>query len=99
MRKLVLASALLVLAGFLLLLPSSQFWSLLSPSSSPAPSATAFRFALSRASGGSSSTTNDLESIVGLGAVAVGLILEVFSMFTDVGGRARVQATAAEEKV
>ena len=79
MRRLVLLSALLTLGGLLLLLPSIPLWSLVTTGSAGSPSF------------GSQSGTDDttiIESLVGFGLIGVGLIFEVFSLFTDVGATA-----------
>ena len=76
MRRLVVLSALLVLAGLALLLPSSALYSIITTGSTTASLLNSF---------GSTDNTSTYESIVGFGLIGVGLILEIFSLFTDVG--------------
>ena len=82
LRRLVLLSALLIFAGLLLLLPSSDFWSLLTTGST-----TSSVFA----SLTSTDDTAAIGSVLGFGAILVGLVLEVLSLFTDVGPPAQIR--------
>lgn len=84
LRRLVLFSALLILAGLLLLLPSSPLMSLLTSGSTSSGSTTQGGFGISVSSTTDNTTT--IESLVGFGMIGVGLVLEFFSLFTDVGG-------------
>ena len=79
MRRLVVISALLTLAGLALLLPSSTLYSILTTGSTTSSLLNSF---------GSTDNTSTIESIVGLGLIGVGVVLEVFSLFTDVGAAA-----------
>jgi hypothetical protein len=91
---LVVLSTLLILAGLLLLVPSVPLWSLLATGSTSPASTSAFRIT-SAASSTDSTTT--AEALVGFGMVGVGLILEVFSLFTDVGVSAQGAVQQAEK--
>lgn len=97
MRRLVLLSALLVLGGLTLLLPSSPLYSLLTSGSVTSGTATVVRFGSS--GGSSSSDTTTIESLLGFGLIGVGLVLEVLSMFTDVGGAIPNGTVAPTEKI
>jgi len=77
---LVVLSALIILGGIALLLPSSALYSLITSGSST--SATV-RFG---SSASTSTDTTTIESLIGFGLLGVGLVLEVLSLFTDVGG-------------
>jgi hypothetical protein len=90
LRRLVLVSALLTLGGMALLVPSSPLLSLLT-------SGTASSSAAQAGFGASPSTTDSsttIESMVGFGLIGVGLVLEIFSLFTDVGGAAFASETS-----
>jgi len=76
LRRLVVLSALLILGGLALLLPSSPLYSIITTGSTTASILSTF---------GSTDNTSTIESIVGFGLIGVGLVLEVFSLFTDVG--------------
>lgn len=80
MRRLVVLSALLVLLGLVLLLPSVPIWNLLTTGSTSSGSTAVVRFG---APASSTDNTTTIESLAGFGAIGVGLILEVFSLFTD----------------
>jgi len=75
LRRLVLLSAVLVLAGLVLLLPSSPLYSIITTGSTTSS-------VLSGLGTGDNTTT--IESLVGFGLIGVGLVIEVFSLFTDV---------------
>jgi hypothetical protein len=82
LRRLVLMSAVLTFGGLALLLPSSPLLSLLTSGSTSSGPAAQSGF------GASASTTDNtitIESLVGFGLIGVGLVFEVFSLFTDVG--------------
>lgn len=81
LRRLVVLSIVLILAGLALLLPSSALYSLLTSGSSSTSSAS---FELSRLSSVTSNTTT-VESLLGFGLVGIGVIIEILSLFTDVG--------------
>jgi hypothetical protein len=74
---LVLLSALLILGGLLLMLPSSELYGIITGSS------TTGGFSFTSVSG--TDETSAIESLLGFGLVGVGLILEMFSLFTEVG--------------
>ena len=95
MRRLVVLSALLILAGLLLFLPSVPLWTLLTKGSTSSATAAGVRFASGASSTDSTTTT---EALVGFGMVGLGLILEVFSLFTDVGGTTVPGAAQRAEK-
>jgi hypothetical protein len=90
LRRLVVLSILLIFSGLVLLLPSSSLVSQLSTSSSASGSTTttAGGFAVSRSLGATAgtTTTGTVESMLAFGLIGVGLVLEVLSLFTDVGG-------------
>ena len=85
LRRLVVLSVLIIFGGLVLLLPSSSLVSQLTSSTSSGATTTA-GFAVSRASSASAGTAGTVESMVGFGLIGVGLVLEVLSLFTDVGG-------------
>lgn len=101
MRRLAVVSILLILAGLLLLLPSSPLYSLITKgttsSSTPTRSAV-FEFAIPTTST-STDNTSTIESLVGFGLVAVGAVLELLSLVTDVPGPVSTVAAAAEAEV
>ena len=76
LRRLVLLSSLLILGGLVLLLPSSPLYSLIATGSTTSGLLNSL---------GSTDNTSTIESLVGFGLIGVGLVLEVFSLFTDVG--------------
>ena len=76
MRRLVLLSALSILGGLVLLLPSSALYSIITTGSTTSGLLSSL---------GSTDNTSTIESLVGFGLIGVGLVLEVFSLFTDVG--------------
>ena len=76
LRRLVLLSALFILAGLVLLLPSSPLYSIITTGSTTSSLLNSL---------GSTDNTSTIESLVGFGLIGVGLVLEVFSLFTDVG--------------
>ncbi len=88
LRRLVLLSALLILGGLVLLLPSSPLYSILTTGSTTSGLLNSL---------GSTDNTSTVESLVGFGLIGVGLVLEVFSLFTDVGS-AQPLAEKAEAK-
>jgi hypothetical protein len=94
LRRLVVLSILLVLAGLALLLPSSDLYSLLTKGTTSTGTSTVFRFA---ASSSTSDNTTTIESLVGFGLIGVGVVLEVLSLFTDVGGAAPARAVSPVE--
>lgn len=102
MRRLAVVSVLLVLAGLLLLLPSSPLYSLITKgttSSSTATPASAFRFVISTTTSSSTDNTSTIESLVGFGLIAVGAVFELLSLITDVPGAVSTVAAAAEPEV
>jgi len=78
MKRLVVSSILMISLGLLLLLPSSELWSLITTGSTTSISSIAF----SAASGADQTTV--VESLMGFGLIAVGAVLEAFSLFTGV---------------
>jgi hypothetical protein len=76
LRRLVLLSALLILVGLALLLPSSALYSIITTGSTTSGLLSSL---------GSTDDSSTIESILGFGLIAVGLVLEVFSLFTDFG--------------
>ena len=101
MRRLVIVSVLLIVAGLALLLPSSALYSLLTKgtASSSATPSRATEFFISSASSGASSASNTgtIESLLGFGLIAVGAVVELFSLITDVPGAVSTAAAAAAE--
>jgi hypothetical protein len=94
-------SILLILAGLLLLLPSSDLYSLLTKgttSSASTSGASIFRFAAT-ATSSTTSNTSTIESVVGFGLIAVGLVVELLSLITDVPGAPSAVAGATEPEV
>lgn len=81
MRRLVVLSVLLILCGLVLLLPSSSLVSQLTSSGSTAVGGVG----ASRVATSLTDTTATVESMVGFGLIGVGLVLEMLSLFTDVG--------------
>jgi hypothetical protein len=79
LRRLVVLSALLILAGLLLLLPSSDLYSILTTGSTTSGLLNSLS---------STDDTSTIESMLGFGLIGVGLVLELFSLFTDVGSPA-----------
>jgi hypothetical protein len=96
LRRLVVLSILLILAGLALLLPSSALYSLLTKGSTSTGTSTVFRFGASASSSTSDNTTT-IESLVGFGLIGVGVVLELLSLFTDVGGAAPIRANPPVE--
>ena len=88
MRRLVVLSALLILGGLVLLLPSSPLYSIVTTGSTTSSLLSAF---------GSTDNTSTIESLVGFGLIGAGLVLEVVSLFTD-GGAAAPPVANAETK-
>jgi hypothetical protein len=89
-------SAILTLTGLVLLLPSSPLVSLVtSGSTSSSGSGSQAGFGVS--AGSTADTTATIESLLGLGLIGVGLILEVLSLFTQVG-TAALPAESAEAR-
>ncbi len=97
MRRLVVLSILLVLGGLVLLLTSSSLYSQLT-SSTPSASTSAGGFSVTRASSAPTDTTGAIESMLGLGLIGAGLVLETLSLFTDVGAVAPGGGMPAAEK-
>ena len=79
MRRLVILSVLLILGGLFLLLPSSPLYGIITSGSSSSVSISGFA---------TTDNTTTIESLLGFGLIGVGLVLEVLSMFTDVGAAA-----------
>ncbi|HVC27792.1 MAG TPA: hypothetical protein VND40_06485 [Nitrososphaerales archaeon] len=96
MRRLVVLSILLILVGLALLLPSSALYSLITTGSTSPGSTTVVRFGASTASSGTDNTAT-IESLLGFGMVGVGAVLELLSLFTDVGAALPSAATAADD--
>ena len=88
MRRLAVISILLILAGLLLLLPSSSLYNLITTGSA---SGTITQRIVAVSGSDDTSTT---ESLLGFGLIAVGAVVEFFSLFTDVP-TAPVRAEAA----
>ncbi|MGH9919179.1 MAG: hypothetical protein ACRD6W_09980 [Nitrososphaerales archaeon] len=89
----------MILAGLLLLLPSSPLYSLITKgttSSATTTPASVFRFAVSTTSS-STDNTSTIESLVGFGLIAVGAVLELFSLITDVPGSVPPAAAAESD--
>ncbi|MDA4122196.1 MAG: hypothetical protein OK456_03335 [Thaumarchaeota archaeon] len=84
MRRLVVLSILLILAGLALLLPSSALYSLLTKGTTSTATSAAVRFG-AVASSSSSDNTTTIESLVGFGLIGVAAVLELLSLVTDVG--------------
>jgi hypothetical protein len=87
LRRLVVLSILLILGGLALLLPSSALYSLITTGSTSTSSGStaAVRFGAAAASTASSDNTTTIESLLGFGLIGVGAVLELLSLFTDVG--------------
>jgi hypothetical protein len=88
LRRLVILSALFILAGLLLLLPTSAFYSVLTTGSTTSGVLNSF---------GSTDNTPTIESMLGFGLIGVGLVLEVFSLFTDFGTAAPMDTAISPE--
>jgi hypothetical protein len=80
MRRLVVASVFLILVGLVLVLPSSALVSLLTNGSTSTVTS-----GFSARGATTSTDTTTIESLVGFGLLGVGLVLEILSLFTDVG--------------
>ena len=93
MRRLVVASVFLILVGLVLLLPSSALVSLLTNGST---STVTSGFSVRGATTATDTTT--IEPLVGFGLLGVGLVLEILSLFTDVGGAGVGGIGAAQTK-
>ena len=95
---LVVLSILLILGGLALLLPSSALYNLMTTGSASSGSTTtaAARFGAAAASTTSDNTTT-IESLLGFGLVGVGVVLELLSLFTDVGAAVPSGMTAQAE--
>jgi len=89
MRRLAVLSILLVVAGLLLLLPSSALYNLITPGSASGSISTRL------AAVTSTDNTTTEESLLGFGLIGVGVVLEFLSLFTDVGPSGSVRAEAA----
>jgi hypothetical protein len=102
LRRLVVLSILLIIAGLALLLPSSSLYSLITKgtasSSTPSSGAGAFRFVVG-ATASTTSNTSTIESVVGFGLIAVGAVFELLSLITDVPGAPSTVTSAAEPEV
>jgi hypothetical protein len=96
LRRLVVLSILLILGGLALLLPSSSLYSLITTGSASSGSTTVARFGAAAASTASDNTTT-IESLLGFGLVGVGVVLELLSLFTDVGTPMQYGTTAQAE--
>ena len=96
MRRLVVLSILLILAGLALLLPSSALYSLLTKGTTSTATSTAVRFG-AVASSSTSDNTTTIESLVGFGLIGVGAVLELLSLFTDVGVATPTRASPQAE--
>ncbi len=70
-----------------MLLPSSDLYSVVTTGSTNTSLLNSF---------GSTDNTSTYESIVGIGLIGVGLVLEVFSLFTDVGAVPGLSAAHSE---
>lgn len=95
MRRLVVLSILLILAGLALLLPSSALYSLLTKGTT-STAASAVRFGVAASSSTSDNTTT-IESLVAFGLIGVGVVLELLSLFTDVGVATPTRASPQAE--
>jgi hypothetical protein len=84
LRRLVVLSVVLILGGLALLLPSSALYSLMTAGSTSSGSTAVVRFGAAAASTISGNTTT-IESLLGFGLIGVGAVLELLSLFTDVG--------------
>jgi hypothetical protein len=84
LRRLVVLSILLILGGLALLLPSSALYSLITTGSTSTGSTAVVRFGAAAASTTPDNTTT-IESLLGFGLIGVGVVLELLSLFTDVG--------------
>jgi hypothetical protein len=93
LRRLVVLSILLILGGLALLLPSSALYSLMTGGSTSSGSTAVVRFGAAAASTASGNTTT-IESLLAFGLIAVGVVLELLSLFTDVGVPAPTGTTA-----
>jgi len=96
LRRLVVLSILLILAGLALLLPSSALYSLLTKGTTSTATSTAVRFG-AVASSSTSDNTTTIESLVGFGLIGVGAVLELLSLFTDVGVATPTRASPQAE--
>jgi hypothetical protein len=95
LRRLVVLSFLLILGGLAILLPSSALYSLITTGSTTSGSAAVAAFGASRASTTDNTTT--IESLLGFGLIGVGAVLELLSLFTDVGGAMPTETSAQAE--
>lgn len=84
MRRLVVLSLILVLSGLALLIPSSPLYNLLTTGSASGGAESSLAFLTS----GGTNNTDTVESVLGMGLIAVGATLEFLSLFTDVGAAA-----------
>jgi len=71
-----------------LLLPSSPLYSIITTGSTTSSLLSSF---------GSTDDTSTIESILGFGMIGVGVVLEVFSLFTDVGASSPMAKAEAEQ--
>lgn len=95
MRRLVVLSVLLILGGLALLLPSSALYSLITNGATSSGSTAVVRFGAAAASTTSDNTTT-IESLLGFGLIGIGVVLELLSLFTDVGVALPSGTTQAE---
>jgi hypothetical protein len=96
LRRLVVLSVLLILGGLALLLPSSALYNLITTGSTSSGSTAVVRFGAAAASTTSDNTTT-IESLLGFGLIGVGVVLELLSLFTDVGAALPSGTTAQAE--
>jgi hypothetical protein len=89
LRRLVVLSALLIFGGLLLLLPSSPLYNFITTGSTTSAIFSGF---------GTTDDTTTIESLLGFGLIGVGLVLEILSLFTDVGSGAPLAGTAEAER-
>jgi len=96
LRRLVVLSVLLILGGLALLLPSSALYSLITTGSASSGSTAVVRFGAAAASSTTNNTTA-IESLLGFGLIGVGVVLELLSLFADVGAAVPSGTTALED--
>ena len=76
-----------------MLLPSSALYGLITSGSTSSGSTAVVRFGAAAASSTTNNTTA-IESLLGFGLVGVGVVLELLSLFTDVGAAVPSGTTA-----
>jgi hypothetical protein len=86
-------SILLIFVGVVLLLPSSSLVSLIASGSTATVPSLSARSATATAAG----DTTTIESLAGFGLIGVGLVLEILSLFTEVGGADGMNTVTAEK--